>query len=207
MKFKLTTILLTLLIFLNVVSACGASQPSNKIVFLGDSMIKRGHWSTYFHNKNIVNLGIGGNKTTDVLQRLDQVAAENPKKIFLMVGINDILQLKNPKETVKNYDEILSTLSKKLPKTRIYVMSVLPLNEKKTHEYRKGTQWVSPDQVNQLNAEIKKMSKTKSHVTYIDLFPKLVQNGQVLYIYSSDGLHLNQVGYNVWAREIKADVK
>jgi lysophospholipase L1-like esterase len=206
MKFKWMTLFLTLLIFLNA-SACGAAQPSNKIVFLGDSMIKRGHWDTYFNNSNILNQGISGNKTTDVLHRLDQVTAQNPKAIFLMVGINDLLQLKNPKETVKNYNEILSTLSKKLPHTKIYVMSVLPLNQKKTHIYRNGTHWVSLDQVNRLNDEIKRLSQTSSHVTYIDLFPKLVQNGQVLSIYSSDGLHLNPAGYKVWAREIKGYVK
>jgi lysophospholipase L1-like esterase len=193
----------TVLIIFNGLTACGASGTSKKIVFLGDSMIKRGNWSTGFNNKTIVNLGIGGNTTSDILHRLDQVKAQHPKKIFLMIGINDLIQQKDPKETLQNYSKILTTLKQNSPDAHIYAMSVLPLNWQIHHRLRTTKHWVTLAQVNHLNDEIKRLCQEQSQVTFINLYPGLVQNGELISSYSSDGLHLNQAGYKVWEKEIK----
>lgn len=37
-----------------------------------------------------VNLGVGGNKTSDLLARVDEVVQENPDMVVLQAGINDV---------------------------------------------------------------------------------------------------------------------
>ena len=61
-----------------------------EIVFLGNSITARGNWSEWFNNKRIINRGISGDRTDGVLYRLDEVISSKPKKIFLLIGVNDI---------------------------------------------------------------------------------------------------------------------
>lgn len=79
---------------------------SNKFIFIGDSLTfgygvpKNKSWIETFKsycltsNKNIsvINKGINGNTTTDMLNRFtEDVTILNPKSIFIMGGTNDLL--------------------------------------------------------------------------------------------------------------------
>ena len=51
------------------------------------------NWNEFFGKvniKNIKNIGISGDVVKGVIERLDNVESSNPKKIFLMIGINDL---------------------------------------------------------------------------------------------------------------------
>lgn len=58
----------------------------NSIIFLGDSITA----NAPFYSKNLINRGINSDLTYGVLMRLDEIIKRNPKKVFIMVGINDI---------------------------------------------------------------------------------------------------------------------
>lgn len=79
---------------------------SNKFIFIGDSLTfgygvpKNKSWIETFKsysltsNKNIsvINKGINGNTTTDMLNRFtEDVTILNPKSVFIMGGTNDLL--------------------------------------------------------------------------------------------------------------------
>ena len=54
------------------------------IVFLGDSLMARYDIDLYFKSFDIVNSGIGGNMTSDIINTLDdRVFKYNPKKVFI----------------------------------------------------------------------------------------------------------------------------
>jgi acyl-CoA thioesterase-1 len=58
----------------------------------------------------IVNLGVRGDTTADALGRLDQVLAENPKVVMVLLGGNDYLQQIPKAETFANLNQIVTTI-------------------------------------------------------------------------------------------------
>ena len=65
---------------------------NDKILFLGDSITERYNFKKYFPNHKIINSGVGGNLTTDILDDLDnRVFIYKPDKVFILIGINDII--------------------------------------------------------------------------------------------------------------------
>ena len=77
---------------------------------LGDSITARGDWKKLLENEHIVNLGIDGDCTEGVLNRVTTVVELEPKTVFLMIGVNDLCT-SIPLETVfENYKKILKSL-------------------------------------------------------------------------------------------------
>src|SRR5262245_42410399 len=66
--------------------------PHDSIVFLGDSITELCHWSELLQNPSVLNRGIGGDTTQDILNRVDQIYRLRPQKLFLMIGVNDLIQ-------------------------------------------------------------------------------------------------------------------
>ena len=66
-------------------------ERNTDIVFLGDSITARFEWQEYFSDLTVTNRGIDSDVTEGVLNRLDTVENQHPQKIFLMIGINDIM--------------------------------------------------------------------------------------------------------------------
>lgn len=89
---------------------------NKKYVFLGDSLTfgygvkKKDNWVTLLKsnfNLNIINKGINGNSTTDMLFRFtDDVINNNPNELFIMGGTNDLL-LGKTIETIINNIELM----------------------------------------------------------------------------------------------------
>lgn len=104
------------------------SVTKESTVMLGDSMILYNEWAEEFPIGPILNRGIGGDTTFGLLKRLDTITSGKPKRIVLMIGVNDISKGFTEKQTLKNYDKILSTIQEKSPSTKIIMTSVLPVN-------------------------------------------------------------------------------
>ncbi|HBI02621.1 MAG TPA: hypothetical protein DDY49_01145 [Paenibacillaceae bacterium] len=168
---------------------------SNPIYFVGDSITRRNDWQNTFPYISIVNKGIDGNKTSDLLKRIEPIANAHPSKLFLMIGINDFLRNKEFDETVKNYEKILQTIKDKSPHTVIYVQSVLPIS-------RTLPRYSNQDLV-RFNQQIKGLA-SKYNATYIDLYPLFLQNGHLGGQYAVDGLHLSKTGYDLWTQKISS---
>mgnify|MGYP001599580035 CR=1 FL=1 len=172
-----------------------ALDPKNEyIVFVGDSLTSRGKWKERFPNIKAVNKGIGGNTTTDVLNRLNKITSLNPKKIFLMVGANDLTKHIKKTTTINNYEMIIKILKDKIPNTQIYIQSVLPINSKLMK--------IRNEDIIILNQEIKKLAD-KYKIYYVDIYSYLIEDNQLPTRYSVDGIHLNNKAYEVWVNIIK----
>lgn len=85
------------------------SQPT--IVMLGDSHTTFVNWRMLMGCESIANFGVGGNTSAQMLGRLPQVVAANPRAVLVMVGTNDALQRIDPALTVANMREIESELT------------------------------------------------------------------------------------------------
>ncbi len=168
----------------------------NLIIFLGDSITRAGKWSELLAEeteKPIYNLGISADTTDGVLQRLDQVIDFEPNQLFLLIGINDFgSEAKTPEEVIVNYRLILDKLSSNIPETKIYVQSILPVNNRK-FSFRADNQDLMV--VNQVLKEL----ALEYNYQYIDLYSQFINvENQLSLEYTDDGLHLNSQGYSLW---------
>lgn len=161
------------------------------IVFLGDSITEGGEWNELFPGANTRNRGIGGDTTTGVLERLNQITRGEPGAVFIKIGTNDLTH--GPSERQQSYAQYRSIVSRILqesPRTTVYLQSILPREEK----YR--------DEVEAFNLEIQDIAGDLS-VTYIDLYPHfLAEDGSISNEFSNDELHLKGEGYDLWLQQL-----
>ncbi len=88
----------------------------------------------------MINLGNRGNDVAAVLLRIDRVNSLHPKTVFLMAGVNDVLQGRSADQTAKTYADIIERIRKGSPQTIIYIESILPVTDQVpfTHRLVKG---------------------------------------------------------------------
>jgi lysophospholipase L1-like esterase len=167
---------------------------STDIVFVGDSHTQRFDTQEFFNNPHIKNRGIEGENAIGLLQRLPQIMAGHPKKIFVETGCND-LKLNSPVDTViENINNIITYIKKESPKTKIYINTILP--SAITYNYINKYSELA-------NKAIYKISK-QENCTLIDVHSDFAQNGKLNPKYDNgDGVHLNGQGYVKWAKIIK----
>lgn len=172
------------------------------IIFLGNSIAQFGNWKKLLGDSSAINRGIGGDNTFGVLERLDDVVARQPRKLFLEVGINDISQDIPVNIVADNIITIVKQIKEKSPSTEVYVISILPTNDRVKNEYPAAHK--KNHQVTSLNALVKPKSRAVGF-TYIDLNKIFSDaNGKLNEQYAEpDGLHLNERGYREWVAHLK----
>ena len=164
----------------------------SKIVFLGDSLTEYCPWEKFFPDVEAMNMGVSGDTTDGVRERIPWVVRANPEKIFLMVGINDLFMKKDKRRIVENYREILGVLRSQLPETKIFVQSILPTDDI----------WMNAD-IEKINGDIRSLADGLG-AEYIDIYQDFVGGGKTVRPdYVNDGVHLSQLGYVAWKNAIE----
>lgn len=171
------------------------------ILFLGNSITERGAWAELLPGQRIANRGIGGDNTFGVLARLNGVIAARPKKIFLLIGINDLGRNLPEAVILANYRRILAQLKTSLPKTKIFVQSVLPMHESKLPAYLKN----KAEKVKSLNEGIAALAKDFG-LPFLNLHQWAADgNGELKAEYTQDGIHLTPVAYAAWVKWLQGE--
>ena len=169
----------------------------NNILFFGDSLTARYDLDFYFPKKNVINKGVGGEKTEDLLERIDKDVYEyNPSKIFVQCGINDIINDIDKEDILLNIRTIITGIKVNRSYAKVYMESLYPVNEKKVKDsdnekHRK----LNNKQIKEYNEEIKKICEDNS-IIYINVFDEMTdKDGNLKELYTNDGLHLTNLGY------------
>lgn len=177
------------------------------IYFIGDSITDIGEWQELLSNSDVKNRGINGDTTTGVLHRLDEILEGNPRKIFLMCGINNLQSKISFSQTVNEYTEILSELQNITPPAEIYLLSIIPITKTLYREYvlpkHPSIHMPETEEIDRLNNAIKKLADRYRNVSYIDLAPLRDEDGELIADYTIDGLHLNGKGLTAWAEIVE----
>jgi len=145
----------------------------------------------------VLNRGVSGDFTQGVLDRLPEILRHKPQKIFLLVGVNDLIFGNEVSEIEAVYRSIVQKIRSEAPDTELYLQSVLPLNNllRKTG--------ASNDKVQELNARILQIAHDYA-LPYLDIATPLKDaDGNLAVKFSEDGLHLNGLGYMVWKNQIE----
>jgi lysophospholipase L1-like esterase len=174
------------------------------VVMIGDSLTDGAEWAEMFPEQDIVNRGIDGDTTHGVLARLDTILKLEPKRVFVMVGINDFAELHRSVASVfAHYRTLVRRLSQ--AGAHVFVQSTLPCNEAKGAW--KSCASVNP-KIRQLNARLQTLAAENDiengddNVTFIDLRPVLARKGGLKRELTYDGIHLNGEGYRLWKEAI-----
>lgn len=170
------------------------------IIFLGNSITAGTDWSELLRMNNVRNRGISGDISFGVLERLDEVTSGKPKKVFILIGINDIARDIPDSIILKNYGSIIQKIKRGSTATKIYFHTLLPVN----NEFTQFKNHYNRDEhILYVNAELKKIA-TGYGITLIDIYPHFLNAENKLdKKYTVDGLHLNVAGYKLWASILK----
>ena len=170
------------------------------ILFIGNSITDMHCWPEVFKTSEgqylpIVNRGNSGTYSTEQSDNLESYLAQKPKKVFMMVGTNDIATSGGlnftPEQVLAYVKSIVARIHARSPQTKVYLYSIL---NNKTGNRVQAT-WLKANELTKAYAD------ATDKVTYIDLYDKLtnVANGGQ---WSYDNLHLTAGAYQVWAKEI-----
>lgn len=177
-----------------------AEQKTKKeFIFLGNSITAGADWSKLLSLPNAKNRGISGDITFGVLQRLEEVIARKPAKVFVLIGINDVSRNIPDSVILRNYKQIVSRIKKGSKKTKIYFYTLLPVN----HTFAKFKNHYGKDEhILWLNEEIRKLAD--KNLTVIDLYTHFLdENKRLRAELTHDGLHLKPEGYQVWSKVLQ----
>ena len=147
------------------------------IVMLGDSITARGDWRELLPTMSVINRGVDGDMSKDVVSRLGEVIARSPNIVFIMIGINDILLGIDHRITLTNIETIGANLEKAGAKPVIQSVLLVEGN-------------------NTINAKVAALNLTLSKVgrEFLDLNPVIASSPG----YTWDSLHLTGVAYLRW---------
>lgn len=167
------------------------------IIFFGDSITNGYQLEKFFTNSYIINKGIPGNKTEDLIKRLDKDVYEyNPSKVVILIGINDIRRGIKEDDILFNIQTIINGIKTNRNQSKIYIESIYPVNENILAEKNQySVDNLKNETVKKVNESIKTICKD-NNIEYIDLYDSLLDDKNNLdELYTYDGLHLNTLGY------------
>ncbi len=172
------------------------SYPTD-IVFLGDSLTNKGLWEEFYPEYIVKNRGISGDTIEGVAARLESVFATKPDRIFLMIGVNDIMFGRLGSGKFENdYDGLLRELTDS--DAEIYVMSILPVGAQAEESF--GSELNS--WIREANGMIAEMCEDHG-AHYIDVRDGFSDGaGRLRDELTYDGIHLTGEGYEIWKENL-----
>tara|TARA_B100001093_G_scaffold258194_1_gene246900 strand:- start:2737 stop:3498 length:762 start_codon:yes stop_codon:yes gene_type:complete len=173
------------------------------IVFIGDSITEGGgDWGKRFNIKNIKNRGISGDVSDGVLLRIGEVLYFQPKAIFLMIGFNDVnnihyqKQIPSTEYVTNTIIDLTHKLGQGSPGTQVFVQSILPCDRAYINTM-----------INDINTALA-LEFRESSIVFIDLHSHFKdKHGKMLKHLTYDGVHLNEMGYQLWTKQVYPFVK
>ena len=160
-------------------------------MMLGDSITDEGQWDELLNVSTVQNRGISGDTTSGVLERLDSISP-NIKKVFIMIGVNDIMRGASADEVYVNYLKIIKHFQDR--NIKVYIQSTLFIGERRAENFN--------EKVEELDKRLEKYAK-ENNITFINLNPIFAPNKILEKKFTFDDLHLNGSAYKLWAQEIK----
>lgn len=174
------------------------------IVMLGNSLTDGCEFNELLNNRHIKNRGIVGDIVQGLIDRIDPIIKGQPKKLFIMTGVNDISHDVSADSIARAMEKLIVMVKQCSPRTKIYLQSLLPFN----NDVREWKLLVGRDHVVvEANALLEQVARRQG-VTWINLYPLFVDDqGRLRADLTNDGLHLMGKGYLIWRDAIKPYIK
>jgi lysophospholipase L1-like esterase len=190
-------------IFQNIIIAV-KTQPY-RALFLGDSITQRWNlplwgaqavWQANMAPRGVLNAGVAGDRTDQLLWRLDNgnLAGPPPKGVIVLIGTNDLAHGHPPELAAQGIRAVLIRLRQKLPNTRILLLGLTPRGATANDPLRQ--------EVGIVNGLIQNCADGAS-IIYADIGGVLLdRSGGLSPSLSPDLLHFNAAGYQLLAPKL-----
>lgn len=180
------------------------------LLMIGDSITHRWEdngkvvWEQHYAPRNAVNMGFSGDRTQNVLWRLDngELDGVDPKLIVIMIGTNN--SNGDDHSAAEIADGIIAVCNRvrvKLPQSRILLLAIFPrgnaVQRASSEAFAKpNDQWRKNDEASRLAATIADDEK----IFFLDIGAAfLAPGGELSRDMMPDFLHLSEEGYKAWA--------
>lgn len=173
------------------------------IVFLGDSLTDF-YPIEEFTDLKIVNRGIAGDTTSDVMKRVKEVTDLRPKRLFLQIGINDMIRKGARRLTAESLAERIFSVTEEFDKdlTEVNVISLYPVNRRKILFSTIFTGKATNKRIKEVNKILKEKCES-NHLNFIDLYDCLSdEKGNLKKEFTIEGLHLTVNGYAAISKKL-----
>ncbi len=178
------------------------------IVFLGDSITEgwekegRAVWEREYAPQHALGLGFGGDKTENLLWRLEHGELDGmaPKVIVLLIGTNNSGNRQDdPQATAAGVRRVLDEIRQRQPAARVLLLAILPREARPGGPLRALNERVNALISAYADGERIRFLDIGSHFTQPDgtLPPELMP----------DALHLSAKGYELWARALRPSLE
>ena len=172
-------------------------------VFMGDSLML-GFQSyaglpkaAYLCRTSLSVMGVY-NTEDDGRSLIDKVKDTNPKKIYVMLGANELITMSNKDAVMDKYSAVIDTLKQDNPEAIIYMHSIFPVTREK-----ESSSIAKNDVIRSYNESILKVCEEKN-VYFVDVQSAVAdKDGYLPENLSTDGVHLGSEGCKIWADYLK----
>ncbi|HEX6706202.1 MAG TPA: cellulase family glycosylhydrolase [Albitalea sp.] len=178
-----------------------AAGTGPEIVFIGDSITQgwekegREVWQRHYAPRRALSLGFGGERTENVLWRLQNGEIDDiaPKAAVLMIGTNNSGR-DTPAAIAAGIKRLLDEIRQRLPQTQVLLLAIFPRGEK-PDDYLRGVN----ERVNKMIA-----GYADDRVHFLDINAELLNaDGTLGKDVMPDLLHPNAKGYAIWQRAME----
>lgn len=178
------------------------------LLFIGDSITHnwenepyREVWDRYYAHRKAVNLGFSGDRTENVLWRLQsgEIDGISPRVAVVMIGTNNTDGIHFPTahtaaELAEGIIAVCKTLRSKLPDTKIIMLCPFPCGEKPN----------ARRSANLAAGALASRMVDRSTVCYLDIGEQFLNpDGTIGAAVMPDFLHPSREGHLIWARAME----
>ena len=183
-----------------------SSSGRNRIVLIGDSITEG--WTefnpTFFQENNLINRGISGQTTPQMLIRIKQDAVHlDPKIIIINGGTNDIWGNTGPSTSEMIIDNLCSMAEIAIKNNiNVALSTILPV-----YKYPDRDDIIDPPKtISLINSVLLDYCK-KNGLTFLDYFSPMADEKKGLRSgYGTDGVHPNKQGYSVMEQVLRETI-
>lgn len=158
-------------------------------------------WKREFESLKTLNIGIGGDKTQNVLWRLEHGGVEGiePQVIVLMIGNNNMFFTPETgtSAAAQGIAMCAKTLRRKFPKSQIIVAKILPAHEPGNRFY---------EDIQKTNTDLDSLRlDADPNLCVLDLWNEFTHADGTLKkeLFTPDSIHLSIEGYRVYAERLR----
>ena len=175
--------------------AISFGQGKNRLaILLGDSISMWFPLDLLPPHRLWLNQSISGDTTGNMLRRIPAFAQTRPNAIYILAGINDLKNGITDTAIINNHLMIWRKLKSNHPQVQLIVQSILPTClPSETLPIN-----ISNSRINNINQKLATIAK-QENVKFLDIYSNFIDNnGYLRNNLTTDGLHLNYSGYQVW---------
>ena len=182
------------------------------VVMLGDSITHFWEWKhpeswTRFTNgKTVLNLGYGGDKTENVIWRIEhgELDGYTAKCVVLMVGTNNnTSKASDPAAVAKGVEKIVAMIRVRQPTAKLILHPIFPRGRSADSPHAEARA-----RNDKTNALLKEFAERDGKLVWVDFNERLVDgSGWVPASLMADEIHPTDAGYDIWMNALAPHIQ